>query len=67
MINNLLILGGNDPFTKRLSVVGSPHERDILAKAVVRSLRTVSYEIRMEWNRNGCRIVTNHNQLEGHG
>lgn len=53
--------GRNDTFAKRLSVVGQTHECDILAKTVVRGPRTVPHEIRMERNRNGRRVVTDHN------
>jgi len=65
VFNTLIVFifctGGNDTFTKRLSVVGPTHERDILAKTVVRGPRTVPHEIRMERNRNGRRVVTDHN------
>lgn len=65
VINTLVVFifctGGNDTFAKRLSVVGPTHERDILAKTVVRGPRTVPHEIRMERNWNGRRIVTDHN------
>lgn len=56
--------GGNDPFTRRLSIVSTTHELDILAEVMVRGPGTVSHEIRMERNRNGGRIVADNNELE---
>jgi len=49
---------GNDTFAKRLSVVGLTHERNILAKTMVRGPRRILHEMRIERNRNGRCVVT---------
>lgn len=60
----ILLIGRNDPFAKRVSVVGAAHELDILAEVVVRGPGTVPDEVRLEWNRDDSRFVAYNHQLK---